>query len=229
MGEFFEKIVEIEKELNLFAVLLRIVLAVLFGGIIGLERGKHGRQAGMRTHILVCIGGTLASLIGVYSTRILGFDGDPFRVSAQVVSGIGFLGAGMIIVKSDRMITGLTTAAIMWSTAIIGIAVGLGFYSGAFIATVACFITAAVLTKMDRRRKVSTRVYIEVKELDKLEAVLDEIRELLPADAFVETMPPKSGTGGNMGISIITTDMQDYEAFKERIKATGAVHFIIRD
>jgi len=229
MGEFFDKIVEIEKELNLYAVLFRIVLAVLFGGIIGLERGKHGRQAGMRTHILVCIGGTLASLIGVYSTRILGFDGDPFRVSAQVVSGIGFLGAGMIIVKSDRMITGLTTAAIMWSTAIIGIAVGLGFYSGAFIATVACFITAAVLTKMDRRRKVSTRVYIEVNELGKLEAVLDEIRELLPSDAFVETLAPKSGTSGNMGISIITTDMQDYGAFKNEIKATGAVHFIIRD
>lgn len=229
MGDFFSKLVEIEKELNLYAVLLRIVLAVLFGGIIGLERGKHGRQAGMRTHILVCIGGTLASLIGVYSTRILGFDGDPFRISAQVVSGIGFLGAGMIIVKSDRVITGLTTAAIMWSTAIIGIAIGLGFYSGAFVATVACFITAAVLTKIDRRRKVSTGIYMEVNRLDKLEDVLDGIRELLPSDAFVETLSPKSGTRGNMGISIITTEMQDYDDFKAKLKATGAIHFITRD
>lgn len=229
MDGFLSSVVEFEKELNLYTVILRIVLAVVFGGIIGFERGKHGRQAGMRTHILVCIGGTLASLIGVYSTEVLGFGGDPFRVSAQVVSGIGFLGAGMIIVKSDRMITGLTTAAIMWATAIIGIAVGLGFYSGALLATVACFFTAAVLTRVDRRRKTSVRVYIEVNRLDRLETVLEKIRTLLPAEAFIETTAPKSGTGGNMGITVITTDMTDYESFKKEIKATDAVHFIIQD
>lgn len=229
MEAFFEGLIEFEKEFNLYTVALRILLAVLFGGIIGLERGKHGRQAGMRTHILVCIGGTLASLIGVYCTETLGLDGDPFRISAQVVSGIGFLGAGMIIVKSDRMITGLTTAAIMWATAIIGIAVGLGFYSGAFLAVVACFFTAAVLTKIDRSRKTSTRVYIEVNELTKLETVVEHIRSTLPADAFIETGAPKSGTSGNMGITVITTDMHDYEGFKAGVKATGAVHFIIRD
>ena len=229
MDGFLNNLIEFEKELNFYTVALRIVLAVVFGGVIGFERGKHGRQAGMRTHILVCMGGMLASLIGVYSTVVLGFDGDPFRVSAQVVSGIGFLGAGMIIVKSDRMITGLTTAAIMWTTAIIGIAVGLGFYSGAFLAVLACFFTAAVLTKIDRRRKTSTRVYIEVNRLDKLEGVLDKIRALLPAEAFIETTAPKSGTGGNMGITVITTDMENYEDFKKEIKSTEAVHFIIQD
>lgn len=229
MEAFFEKILEIEKEFNILVVALRILLAVIFGGVIGLERGKHGRQAGMRTHILVCVGGAMTALIGVYATSMLGFDGDPFRVAAQVVSGIGFLGAGMIIVKSDRMITGLTTAAIMWATAIIGIATGIGFYSGAFLATLACFFTAAVLTRVDRRRKISQRVYIEVRELEKIEQVLETIKRSLPDDALVETSSPKSGTAGNMGITVITTDLGDYSSFKSAVKSTGAIHFIIKD
>jgi len=229
MDGFLNSITEFEKIFNLYTVLLRTVLAVLFGGIIGLERGKHGRQAGMRTHILVCIGGAMTALIGVYRYWVLGLDSDPVRISAQVVSGIGFLGAGMIIVKSDRMITGLTTAAIMWATAIIGIAVGLGFYSGALIATFACFFTAAVLTRVDRRRKTSTRVYIEVNRLEKLEEVVEYIRKALPDEAFVETSAPKSGTAGNMGITVITTDMENYDVFKQGVKGTGAVHFMTRD
>lgn len=229
MDGILNAITDFEKTFNLYTVLLRVVLAVLFGGMIGLERGKHGRQAGMRTHILVCLGGAVTALIGVYSATVLGFNSDPVRISAQVVSGIGFLGAGMIIVKSDRMITGLTTAAIMWTTAIIGIAVGLGFYSGALIATVACFFTAAVLTRADRRRKTSTRVYMEVNKLEKLEDVVEYIRNALPADAFVETSSPKSGTLGNMGVTVITTDLEDYESFKNDIKTTGAIHFITRD
>ncbi len=229
MDAFFDKILEIEKEFNIAVVALRILLAVLFGGVIGLERGKHGRQAGMRTHILVCVGGAMTALVGVYATTMLGFDGDPFRVAAQVVSGIGFLGAGMIIVKSDRMITGLTTAAIMWATAIIGIAVGIGFYSGALFATLACFFTAAVLTRVDRRRKTSQRIYIEVKELEKIEDVLETIRTALPDDALVETSSPKSGTVGNMGITVITTALFDYDAFKSALNGTGAIHFIIKD
>lgn len=227
MGEFLNNIIAFEKEINLFTIALRIVLAVLFGGIIGLERGRHGSQAGMRTHILVCLGGTMTSLVGVYSTEILGYGGDPLRIAAQVVSGIGFLGAGMIIVKSDKMITGLTTAAIMWTTAIIGIGLGIGFYSGALFTMLACVFTAAFLTRIERKRKKTARIYIEVDDLKAIETITEETKKLLPADSYLEVIPARSGASGHMGIWIITTSLKDVELFKTEVKALGGIHFII--
>ncbi len=227
MGELFESIISFEKELNLLTIALRIVLAVLFGGAIGLERGRHGSQAGMRTHILVCLGGTMTSLVGIYCSQALGFGNDPLRIAAQVVSGIGFLGAGMIIVKSDKMITGLTTAAIMWTTAIIGIGLGIGFYSGALFAMLACVFTAAFLTRIERKRKKTARVYIEVDNLKELESIIDATKSLLPVDSYIEVISPKSGTPGHMGIWIISSFLKDVECFKNGVKALNGVHFII--
>ena len=116
-------------ELTWVSIILRIILAVLIGGIIGSERGRSGSPAGLRTHILVCLGSAMTALISVYIATKGGFD-DIARIPAQVISGIGFLGAGMIIVKKNNVITGLTTAAGMWATATIGIAIGYGFYLG---------------------------------------------------------------------------------------------------
>ena len=118
---------EIFSGLTGVAVLLRLMLATVIGGIVGWERGRHGRAAGLRTHIMVCLGATLASLVGMYTTFYLGASGDPNRVAAQVISGIGFLGAGTIIVHRN-MIRGLTTAASLWTTAGIGLAIGSGMY-----------------------------------------------------------------------------------------------------
>lgn len=207
--------------------MLRIVLAVVFGGIIGIERGRHGSQAGMRTHILVCLGGAMTSLVGVYCTQILGYESDPLRISAQVVSGIGFLGAGMIIVKNDKMVTGLTTAAIMWSTAIIGVAVGIGFYSGAFIATLACVFTAAFLTRIERTRKKALRVYIEVDDLPLLGKLIGDIRSLLPEDPHIEIVPAKSGIGEHLGIVIANAAVNETEAFLNAVGELSGVCFAI--
>lgn len=227
MKAFLDAIIEYEKELGVLTVLIRILLAVVFGGVIGFERGKHGRQAGMRTHILVCLGGAMTALVGVYGATKLGFTGDPLRIAAQVVSGIGFLGAGMIIVKSERTITGLTTAAIMWATAIIGIAVGIGFYSGAVIAVCACVFTAAVLTRIERKRRITTRIYIEVDKLKELGEISESIRAMLPPDAFMEVTAAKSGTSGHMGISVMASSLKDVEAFKASVKELDGIHFII--
>ncbi len=227
MRDILNSIIEFEKELNLFTIALRIVLAVVFGGVIGFERGRHGSQAGMRTHILVCLGGAMTTLVGVYSTQVLGYDGDPFRIAAQVVSGIGFLGAGMIIVKSDKMITGLTTAAIMWTTAIIGISIGIGFYSGAFLAMLACLFTAAFLTRIERKRKKTVRMYIEVDELKALGSIVDETKALLPSDAYVEIVPAKSGNCGHMGITIISSSLKDIDVFKADVNAINGIQFVI--
>lgn len=227
MAEFFDNIVSFEKELNTLTVALRILMAIIFGGIIGIERDRHGSQAGMRTHIFVCLGGTLTSLMGVYCTKVLGFDSDPLRIAAQVVSGIGFLGAGMIIVKSHAMITGLTTAAIMWTTAIIGIGLGIGFYSGALIALLVCIFTAAFLTRIERRRKKSVSLYMEVNDLKALEDITEGIKALLPSDAFMEVTSPKSGTVGHMGISVISSELDDVDALKKNIKAINGIYFVI--
>lgn len=227
MKAFFDAVLDAEKNLGVTAIVLRILLAVVFGGIIGFERGKHGRQAGIRTHILVCLGGAMTALIGVYGAKHLGFTGDPLRIAAQVVSGIGFLGAGMIIVKSDKMITGLTTAAIMWATAIIGISVGIGFYSGAALAVLACVFTAAVLTRIERKRKTTARIYIEVDKLQALEEITDKVRAILPPDAFLEVSGAKSNVSGHMGISVISSGLKDVDGFKARVKELDGIHFVI--
>ena len=95
----------------IIATIVRSLSAVLIGSLIGSERARHGRAAGMRTHILVCLGACMTAMTSMYVSQNLGANGDVFRIPAQVISGIGFLGAGMIILKNNNMITGLTTAA----------------------------------------------------------------------------------------------------------------------
>lgn len=114
-------------------IIIRIVLSSLLSGIIGLERERHSKPAGLRTHILVCVGANLIMLTSLLMAQKYG-DISPSRIAAQVVSGIGFLGAGTIIV-SRGSIKGLTTAASLWVAAGIGLAVGAGFYHGAVITT----------------------------------------------------------------------------------------------
>ena len=104
------------RQFSLISVAVRLVLAVAFGGMIGYERERHGRAAGLRTHILVCLGSALTSMMSIYVSQIMGTGGDVLRIPAQVISGIGFLGAGMIILKNNNVITGLTTAAGVWTT-----------------------------------------------------------------------------------------------------------------
>ena len=124
----------IDWELVLRAV-LNLLLATAIGGLIGNERGRHGRAAGMRTHIIVCLGAALTSMMSLFADREYGETGDIFRISAQVVCGVGFPGAGMIILKNNSVITGLTTAAEIWTTSIIGMAI---VYIRAITAAVFC-------------------------------------------------------------------------------------------
>jgi putative Mg2+ transporter-C (MgtC) family protein len=130
----------------------RLVVALVCGSIIGLERETKGRSAGLRTHILVCTGSTLIMLVSLYMYDLFGdkVAVDPARIAAGVVTGIGFLGAGAII-RSPQEVRGLTTAASIWVSAAIGLAVGCGFLSGAFITTVIAFLTLAFLKVVERK------------------------------------------------------------------------------
>ncbi len=208
------------------SVILRIILAVLVGGIIGSERGRSGSPAGLRTHILVCVGSAMTALISVFIAKNGDF-GDIARIPAQVISGIGFLGAGMIIVKKNNVITGLTTAAGMWATATIGIALGYGFYLGALIATAACIFTAAFLTRLERRTKKSIHVYAEISEAEKSGAITEEIRALLGKEALIEVSRPRSGTSGNVGLYITVSTQNAAPNCREHIEKIDGIFFAI--
>ena len=150
--EAFNNFMSYMRELNIVTAVVRLFLALLIGGIVGLERGKHGRAAGMRTHILVSIGAALTTMIGFYVRDYLGVTtSDPMRIGAQVISGIGFLGVGTIFIKGRFHITGLTTAAGLWATAAMGLALGAGFYEGALITFVLIFVTVTILHRLEYR------------------------------------------------------------------------------
>ena len=125
-------------------VLLRLVVAAGLGGAIGFERELRERQAGLRTHLVVSVGAALFTLVSAYAFRNFGTRVDPTRISAQIVSGIGFLGAGAII-RQGLSVRGLTTAATLWLVAAIGMASGAGYYDGALIATLGALITLGPL------------------------------------------------------------------------------------
>ncbi len=124
---------------NYVEIIIRLVLAVVLGGIIGVERSGTNHDAGLRTHILVCLGS--ASVMIMSEAVSMAYGGDVMRIGAQVVSGIGFLGAGCILVHGKR-IRGLTTAAGLWATACLGLVIGSGFY---FIATVMSLLIVGVM------------------------------------------------------------------------------------
>ena len=214
-------------ELSWVSIILRIILSVIVGGLIGSERGRSGSPAGLRTHILVCVGSAMTALISVYIAKMGSFD-DIARIPAQVVSGIGFLGAGMIIVKKNNVITGLTTAAGMWATATIGIAVGYGFYLGALVATGACLFTASVLTRLERKSRKSMHIYAEIGKAEEAGRIAEEIRTLLGHEALIEVSGPRSGTTGNIGL-YITASTQSTEATRHQIEEIDGIFFAIQE
>lgn len=184
-------------------VIFRAILAVIIGVIIGSERARHGRAAGMRTHVLVCLGATLTSLTGIYISDILGYGGDVFRISAQVISGVGFLGAGMIILKDNNVITGLTTAAGVWTTSVIGIALGYGFYVGALVMTVLFSVTITLFARFERRRKSTQVLYIEIDDMYKANAVLQKLEQTLDSQFAHQMVAPKSTMAGHLGLVLV--------------------------
>lgn len=168
------------RELNMASICLRVLLAVICGGTIGLERGVKGRAAGFRTHILVCVGAAMATMTGQYIVTYLSPNADPARIGAQVVSGIGFLGVGTIVTTKAHRVRGLTTAAGLWTSACIGLTVGIGFYEAAIVGMIAVTVAVIALQKVDRffygNRNVR-EYYIEVDEIKKVRRVLTQIKK----------------------------------------------------
>ena len=182
--DFFTVPLEGMREVTLLAVFLRIMVAAACGCIIGLERGLKNRPAGMRTYMLVCIGSCLIMLTNQYIFQVASTAeqtvGDPMRLGAQVVSGIGFLGAGTIIVTKHNQIKGLTTAAGLWSAAGVGLALGVGFYEAALLAGFAIFAVITLLQKWDDQMHNNTRqveIYVELNDSLTVGDFIQSLRE----------------------------------------------------
>ena len=164
--------------INDTTIVVRLLLSVILGGVIGFERGRAGRPAGLRTHILVCLGSAMAMMTNQYIYQFYGVS-DPTRMAAQVISGIGFLGAGTIIVTGRHQVKGLTTAAGLWATACMGLAIGIGFYKAAFFG---CFLIAfatIVLHRFDNVMLSKSKIidiYIEIDKATPVSSVFDKIK-----------------------------------------------------
>lgn len=177
--DFFE-IAFSSEEIGWQAALVRILISFLMGSLIGLEREINNQPAGLRTHILISIGSSLVMLISLTVPNGEGVSGDPGRIAAQVVSGIGFLGAGAIL-KFGADIKGLTTAASIWATAAVGMAVGAGMYSISIIGVVVIFFALTVMNIFEKSffrerslRKIEVVVKKRFSSLDGIKRVLKD-------------------------------------------------------
>lgn len=194
-------------QLTVLSVAFRLALAAVLSGFIGIGRGRHGHAAGLRTHIIICIGSAMTAMIGIYVLNDLGIgDADPLRISAQVMSGIGFIGVGTILIKGSSHVTGLTTAVGLWTTAAIGIAVGVGFFYGALLCTVITLFAMVILEKLEKVTNIGKRkgrLYLECSSPEAVNGIVD----ILASDEFlmhsIEVVPAKSGIGGYIGIECI--------------------------
>ena len=178
-NKYVERVIDMLREVTWISVIVRILVAFLLGGVLGVERGLKQRPAGLRTYMLVCVGACMIMLTNQYIYQIFG-TGDPVRMGAQVVSGIGFLGAGTIIVTKHSQIKGLTTAAGLWAAAAVGLATGIGFYEAAIIGAAVIFFTLTVLNRLDMKMHRKARyfdMYIELPKQISLGSFIHDARE----------------------------------------------------
>lgn len=187
------------REVTYLAIALRIAAAVVLGGLIGIERGMKNRAAGLRTHMLVCVGACLIMVTNQFIYQTTG-TGDPVRMGAQVISGIGFLGAGTIMVTRRHQVKGLTTAAGLWAAAGVGLALGIGFYEAAAMGALAVFFVMTLMQKMDNRVHRKTKdfdVFVELTSDLSFGDFLNKMREMEIEVAEVQKEHSTDAESGN--------------------------------
>lgn len=194
-------------------IALRLFLAVVLGGLIGLERESHNRPAGFRTHILVCAGSALIMMVSAYGfTGQIGegFEADPGRIAAGVVTGIGFLGAGTII-QQRGSVRGLTTAATIWVVSGVGLAAGIGFYLGATVTTFFVLISLLLLRRFEYAYFTRRRLkHLHIRAVDK-PGLLGRVGAVL----------------GGMMINIRRSELSDPEEVEDNADAIIKIQFLV--
>lgn len=179
------------RQFNMLSVVVRLTIAIVFGGMLGIDRAKKGRAAGFRTYMFVCVGATLAMLLSQYEAMMIadrwadtaldvGIRTDVSRFGAQVINGIGFLGAGTILVTGRQEVKGLTTAAGLWASACMGLAIGAGFYECVLLAFLLILLCICILPHIDLMivsRARNMNIYVEFTSLDDVGAIIGKIKD----------------------------------------------------
>jgi putative Mg2+ transporter-C (MgtC) family protein len=220
----------VARELTVTEIILRVLISVVIGGLIGLERGMKNRPAGLRTYMLVCVGACVVMLTNQYTYQVYQV-GDPVRMGAQVISGIGFLGAGTIIVTSRNQIKGLTTAAGLWTAGGIGLAIGIGLYEVAIAASAAVFIILTVLHQLDFRVRKKAHIleaYVELDQQTHLGNFLKEARDrgLEPSNVQLDHEDVGSGSQLSFIVTIKGNKSQNQDAMFTQLRKLEGVEYI---
>lgn len=218
-------------EINFGSIFVRLLLAVFCGGLLGVERATKRHAAGFRTHILVCVGSAIAMLTNQFVFEQFG-SGDASRLGAQVISGIGFLGAGTILVTSRNQIRGLTTAAGLWACACLGLAIGVGFYTLAIGSLIIIFAALTVFTYLENYFTDRTRSMELHLEFDTRTNLKDFINYIRSNDMKVKSIEHNTAYSST-GLSVYTVSIElskdkkiTHKCVIEDIKKLEYVNFV---
>ena len=208
----------------------KIALALICAGVIGIERGRKKRPAGFRTYMVVCVGATLVMMTNEYLCKVYG-TGDVARLGAQVINGIGFLGAGTIITTGHNRVKGLTTAAGLWTSACIGLAIGSGYYEGAILGTCAIVIIMVVLHSFDRRLTNNTKaiiLYVEFTKMSVMRKLVGFARENDIKVEDVEIEQPNNMMEAKMAavVTLRLPNKENHLEFLEKVSSLEGVMFV---
>ena len=207
------------RELNMVSILVRLLCAMAFGGAVGIERGHKRRPAGFRTYMLVCLGAALTMLLSQYVVYMqsgpwaeqiaeLGIKNDVSRFGAQVINGIGFLGAGTILVTGHQEVKGLTTAAGLWASACAGLAIGAGFYEGTalcFLLVWACIHVFPVFVEKLLAHARNMNIYVELESINNIGALIHLLHDY---NIQIYDVEPDSGSVKTMRLSNATISLR---------------------
>ena len=212
------------------AMVFRMVSALVIGIAIGIDRAIKRRGAGVKTHTLVCLGAALVMMTGQYIKTNFEGSMDIARMGAQVISGVGFLGVGTIIVTGKNQIRGLTTAAGLWACACLGLAVGIGFVKGAFITLVLVMFTLNVLTRLDTKLLMYAKVfdmYIEFRDNQSVSEFMERLRKMVVKIYNMELSKSKiKGEGPNAIICIEVSSLSKRRNVVESIRGMVCVKHV---
>ena len=206
-------LVDYMRQFNVASVLLRLTLAVVLGGVIGINREHKRRPAGFRTYMMVCLGAALTMVLGQYQYLMfdtvwksaqlqVGITTDVTRFGAQVINGIGFLGTGTILITEQREVKGLTTAAGLWASACMGLAIGAGFYEGMLLGFLTIFLSIKVLPYIETflmARSRNMNLYVELTSLERLKDFITLTRAI-GIQIFDVELDRKRAAGGGVGV-----------------------------
>ena len=221
MLSFFDPV----RGMDYLSVLLRLLTATLCGAAIGIERSMKNRPAGFRTHILVCLGGAVAAVTAHFIYLVLQLPTDVTRLGGQVITGLGFIGAGTIIVTKKMSIKGLTTAAGLWTTGIVGLAAGSGFYEGALLGTALVLLTESTLARLGARIRPRPEFALDLlyNDKDALTAMMRYCKDKRMSIRNLQIQTLEDGYAAYEATIILRGSIKPYELIEQLSKMPGIV------